>query len=106
VAIARKGIAPALEAEANRIIKESLVGVRSRTAKSDILTEDKEKYRRSKEMYVDSGTPDPSVRSGNFHRRLNPARPELNSREGIARARSITGSLQAFTDEYGFAVES
>lgn len=86
----RRGIHPILEAEANRLIKESLVGVTRHQDKADILTPWKEQERYRREVYVASGTPDSSTRQGMFGRATNPARPELNSRDGIARARTIT----------------
>lgn len=97
-----------LEEEANRLIRESLKGVTSHAAKSDVLTAWKEQDRRSHEVYVSEGVPDPAVRRGMFHRALNPTRPELNSRDGYARARmnhaSSLGvsSLGAFVDEHGY----
>lgn len=91
-----------MEEEANRILKESLKGTTSHAAKADILTQWKEQDRRSREVYVRDGTPDPSVRLGMYHRVINPARPDLNSRMGIAQARSgIAGSLATFMDEHG-----
>jgi hypothetical protein len=36
-----------------------------------------------------------------FHRALNTGNPELNSRDGIARARHRLGSLTAHVQEYG-----
>ena len=80
----------------------------SHAAKSDVLTAWKEQDRRSHEVYVSEGVPDPAVRRGMFHRALNPTRPELNSRDGHARARmnqaSSLGfsSLGAFVDEHGY----
>jgi hypothetical protein len=73
-----------LEQEANRILRESLEGVTAHSAKKDILTPWKERERRRREVYVNSGTPDPSTRQGMFHRALNTACPELNSRDGIS----------------------
>lgn len=80
----RSGIHPELEDEANRIIRESLKGVTARSAKSDILTPWKEQDRRSREVYNANGVADPSTRMGMFHRAWNPARPDLNSRDGVA----------------------
>lgn len=98
----RSGVHAALEAEANRLIKESLAGVTSHSAKSDILTPWKEGERYRREVYVESGVPDSSTRRGMFHRVLNPARPELNSRDGVAPARSRTGgTLAAFVANQG-----
>ncbi len=100
----RRGIHLPLEAEANRLIRESLQGVTKHSEKSDILTPWKESERHRREVYVSSGTPDPSTRKGMFHRRTNPARPELNSRDGVARARvegHSLGSLSGFIMEHG-----
>ena len=95
----RRGVHANLEAEANRLIKESLAGVTSHSAKSDILTPWKETERHRREVYVADGVPDAATRRGMFYRSINPARPELNSRDGIARPRSRTGSsLQGFVD--------
>jgi hypothetical protein len=99
VARQRFGVHRPLEDEADRLIRESLRKVTKHSAKSDILTPWKESDRRSKEMYVASGVPDSSVRQGIFHRTINRSRPELNSREGIARPRTET--LQAFYEEHG-----
>ena len=80
----RHGIHPELEDEANRIIRESLKNVTARSAKSDILTPWKEQDRRGREVYNTTGVADPSLRQGMFHRAWNPARPDLNSRDGVA----------------------
>jgi hypothetical protein len=86
----KHGVHPELEDEANRIIRESLKGVTKRSAKADILTPWKEQDRKAREVYVASGTPDSSERQGMFHRAYNPARPELNSRDGVSRAAART----------------
>lgn len=101
----RRGIHRPLEEAANAILKESLQGVTKHSEKSDILTPWKEKERYRREVYVSSGVPDPSTRSGMFRRVANLARPELNSREGIAQARSDGSTLQAFVQEHGRAPE-
>ena len=94
-----RGVAPHLEAEANRLIKESLKGVTKPSDKSDILTPWKETERHRREIFVASGTPDSSTRQGMFNRTINTARPELNSRDGLARARrDPSGSLGSFMD--------
>ena len=94
----RFGVHAALEAEADRLLKESLVDVKSHQAKSDILTPWKLQDRRRREVMVSTGTPDPAIRSGMFHRRLNPQYPHLNSRGGVYPAMRDTG-LRAFMDE-------
>lgn len=97
----RRGIHLPLEEEANRLIRESLQGVTKHSAKSDILTPWKEADRHRREVYVASGTPEPAVRRGMFHRALNTANPELNSRDGIARSRHRLGTLATHVQEYG-----
>jgi hypothetical protein len=98
----RMGVHRPLEDEADRIIRESLVGVTKHSDKADILTPWKEQSRYSREVYVASGVPDPSVRRGIFGRVANPARPELNSRDGVARQRpegmSRTGFASGLAD--------
>jgi len=81
---AKHGIHPELEAEADRIIRESLRGVTARSEKSDILTPWKEQDRRSREVYNTNGVAEATTRQGMFHRSWNPARPELNSVDGSA----------------------
>jgi len=98
----RNGVHPILEAEANRLIKESMAGVTSQSAKSDILTPWKEKDRRDREIYVESGAPDAATRRGMYHRSYNPTAGHLNSRDGIVRGRRTTSSLQTFVQENGF----
>lgn len=96
------GVHRVLEDEANRLIKESLRGVTKYRDKSDILTPWKEKNRAKREILTTSGFPEPAIRQGMFNRRHNPARPELNSRDGIAQARDRgLQALQAHVMEYG-----
>ena len=87
----RRGTHAALEAEADRLIRESLKGVTKHSEKSDVLTPWKEAERYRREVYVASGVPDAATRRGVFHRVTNPARPELNSRDGVARPRRSMG---------------
>lgn len=90
----RRGTHLPLEEAADELLREDLKGVSH--AEHDILTRWKEHDRRRREIYVSDGTPDASLRKGNFHRAYNPARPELASREGHAPPRSRTGwSLQS-----------
>lgn len=96
----RSGVNPHLEAEANRLLRESLKGVTKHSEKSDILTPWKEADRLRREVYVASGTPDASTRKGIFHRARNADRPELNSRDGVSRSRRCD-TLSAFTAEHG-----
>jgi hypothetical protein len=91
-----------LEEEADRIIKESLKGVTRYSDKADILTPWKQKSRARREILTSSGFPEPALRQGMFNRRHNPARPDLNSRDGIAQARGRgLERLQTFVAEYG-----
>lgn len=85
----RFGVHRQLEDEANRLIKESLKGVTRHSEKADILTPWKDLDRHRREVYVPSGVPDASQRQGMFHRALNSARPDLNSRDGISRGRRL-----------------
>lgn len=91
----RRGVHAQLEAQADRLIRESLKDVTKHSEKADILTPWKEQDRRNREVYVESGTPDPSVRRGMFHRAYNPERLDLNSREGLSRGgrREMGGSM-------------
>lgn len=81
----RYGLHRFLEEEANRLLADSMRGSTSWADKSDILTPSKEARRRRREVLVSSGTPDPSLRRGAFNRSANPLRPDLNSREGVAK---------------------
>lgn len=99
----RRGIHPQLEAAANEMIRQSLKNVTRHSDKSDVLTPWKEKDRRDREVYVESGVPDPSIRRGMFHRAHNPGRPDLNSREGMARGgRGSGATLSSFVEENGY----
>lgn len=103
----RRGIHKPLEDEANRILRESLKGVTRHSEKADILTPWKDLDRHRREVYVPSGTPDPSQRQGIFHRRINTARPDLNSREGISRGGrrlGIGGSLAQHVQDNGLGL--
>ncbi len=83
----RYGVYRTLEDQANALIKASLEGVTSHKEKSDILTPWKDADRHRREVYVSQGTPDEAIRKGMFHRTLNRARPDLNSRDGLARVK-------------------
>lgn len=91
----RYGVNPHLEDLANGLIKTSLAGVTKHSDKADILTPWKEEDRRRREVYNMHGVADSTQRQGLFHRSSNPARPELNSRDGIAQPRNVGGSLAA-----------
>jgi hypothetical protein len=96
----RRGVHAALEQEADRIIRESLQGVYRHADKSDILTAWKIKERSRHEMFVPTGTPEPSVRQGIFHRALNPEMPHLNSQDRSGRrSRRIPTSMSDFVQE-------
>jgi hypothetical protein len=71
------------------LLHESLKGVTSFAAKKDILTPWKEADRARREMTVPSGTPDPALRKGMYHRAYNPDRPYLNASEGVARPHRV-----------------
>lgn len=102
----RYGIHRLLEAEADRILNESVSVIKKRSAKSDILTPWKDHDRRKREIYVPSGTPDPANRSGMFNRPINTQKPHLNSRDGrVAPGRDISGSLRAHVQEHGSVPE-
>ena len=80
------GVAELLEAEADRLIAESLIGVTSREAKSDILTPWKMKHRKTHEILTRTGAPvDPSTRRGQFTRAYNSQQTWLNSYDGPTR---------------------
>ena len=97
----RYGRNPALEDAADALIKESLKGVFSHKEKSDILTPWKEADRHRREVYTSVGFPDAAVRKGMFHRVANRTRPDLNSRDGLARSNRISSSLTTHVEEYG-----
>lgn len=71
-----------LEEAANELIRRSLEGVTSMSAKSDILTPWKETDRRRREVYTEAGVPDGSLRRGMYHRAWNSQHPHLNSVDG------------------------
>jgi hypothetical protein len=80
----RCGVHGPLEAAADEILWNSLRGVTSQSAKSDILTPWKEQDRRNREVLSSGGTVDPAIRRGMYHRVANHAYPHLNSRDGVA----------------------
>lgn len=98
----RHGVHKELEQAANDMLKASMAGITSQSAKRDILTPWKEKDRRDREILVESGTPDASTRRGMYHRAYNPDSPHLNSREGTAvRGHRTTSSMRLFVEENG-----
>lgn len=83
---ARHGVHAELEAEADQLLYDSLHGVTSRLAKSDILTPWKDKHRRNHEIMTKTGAPvDGAVRRGMFNRAYNPRQTHLNSYDGPTR---------------------
>ena len=90
--VVRNGVYLPLEREADALISESLRGVTSQSEKSDVLTRWKQQDRWSREVYSNSGTVDPAIRRGMFHRVINPVQSHLNSREGVAPPQRSTSS--------------
>lgn len=97
IAPLRHGVAPHLEAEADRLIKESLKGTTRFSDKDDILTPWKERMRHEREVFNSTGVADPAVRRGMYHRVKNTQHPHLNSTEGVVRGGAID-SLSEFVD--------
>lgn len=83
----RSGTNVDLEEVADELIRQSLVGITSHEAKRDVLTQWKQRDRRRREVFNSTGVAHPELRKGMYHRAANPDYPELNSRDGIARAR-------------------
>lgn len=88
----RNGVCRPLEDLADALIAESLRGVTSRTAKSDILTKWKEEDRARREILTSTGFADPAVRRGMFRKAWNSRHSHLNSREGHYPSRRIPDS--------------
>lgn len=84
----RSGVNVTLEEVADELLRQSLVGVTSHEAKRDVLTPWKKRDRRRREVFNSTGVADPSIRKGMYHRSANPDYPELNSRDGVAQART------------------
>lgn len=93
-----RGVHKHLEAEADRLIKESFKGTKVVSEKSDVMTYWKWQKRYEREVFVPTGVADPSVRKGIFRRAYNPARPEMNSRDGHVPTPSRTGGLNSFLE--------
>jgi hypothetical protein len=103
----RHGVCRPLEDAANFLLNESLKGVDSHEAKSDILTPWKESERRSHEVYAASGAPDAAVRKGMFGRAVNKTRPDLNARDAGSMRSSRTGySTANEEDDPGWSLSS
>lgn len=77
-----------VESLADEMIRRSLVGVTKYSDKADVLTSWKMQMRQKREVLTSSGFPDASIRKGMYRRVANPTKPELNSRDGISRART------------------
>lgn len=101
----RHGVCRELEDQADALIRESLKGVTSRTAKSDILTEWKQQDRWNHEVYSGLGVADPAVRRGIFGRAWNPKHPHLNSRDGHYPVRRAQDGLDTHTGEVTYDCE-
>lgn len=93
----RFGVHGPLEQAADELIRQSLIDVKSREQKSDILTPWKESHRRSVEVYSTSGVPDESFRQGIFNRARNRTKPYLNSCDGVVHGRRsmVDGSVES-----------
>lgn len=78
------GIHKELEEAADELLRQAVAKL-PRSQKMDILTPWKERDRLSREVYTSEGIPDPSVRSGIYHRAWNPQNVYLNSRDGQVR---------------------
>jgi hypothetical protein len=98
----RHGTCRELEAQADEMIRESLKGVTSREAKSDILTPWKQQDRWDHEVYPAAGIADPAVRCGQFSRTWNSKYPHLNSRDGHYPVRRAQDGLDTYTGDEGF----
>lgn len=98
----RFGTHPVLEAAANQILRDSMRGITSIAAKSDILTPKKERMRGEREVLSSTGVVEPTSRRGIYYRDANPSRPDLNSREGVMRPppRGMS-TLEQFVRENG-----
>lgn len=98
----RNGTCKELEAQADELIRQSLAGVTSREAKSDILTPWKQQDRWDHEVYPASGIADPAVRRGQFSRIWNRKYPHLNSRDGFYPVKRAQDGLDTFTGDDGY----
>lgn len=90
------GIHSQLEDAATELLRQSLEGVTSMSAKSDILTPWKELDRRRREVYSEDGVPDAALRRGMYHRAWNSHHRHLNSVEGKV---PVPGDLRAGPSE-------
>jgi hypothetical protein len=86
-----------LEEAADEMLRESLEGCTKYSEKSDVLTAWKLQMRETREILTSSGFPERHIRQGMYHRAANLTKPELNSRDGVARARSSGHNTTAQT---------
>lgn len=102
--VVRNGVHLPLERAADELIMNSLRGVTSQSAKSDILTPWKMQDRLSREVFNVNGTAEPHTRRGMYHRVANPTRMHLNSRECISPPQKLRnspiGSMSIQDDSY------
>lgn len=91
----RSGTFEAIESLADEMIRRSLTGVTKYADKADVLTPWKMQMRQRREVLTSSGFPDSSIRRGMYKREANATKPELNSREGIARARTRSSNVHS-----------
>jgi hypothetical protein len=80
--VVHQGVHGPLERAADELIFGSLKGVTSQAEKSDILTPWKEQDRRNREVLSTTGSVDPAIRRGMYHRVYNRSQAHLNSRDG------------------------
>jgi hypothetical protein len=99
----RSGRCEDLEALADELIRRSLTGVTKYSDKSDILTPWKLTMRQRREVLTSSGFPDAAIRKGMYKRVANTTKLELNSRDGIARARTRGVNHYTTQQEYSGA---
>jgi hypothetical protein len=96
------GVWKAVEEEADELLRLSVEGITKYSEKDDYLSPWKLNMRQEREVLTSSGFPEKHIRSGMFKRAANLTRPETNSRDGIARARSAGyASIKTFVAEYG-----
>lgn len=91
--VVHRGVHGPLERAADELIFGSLRGITSQEAKSDILTPWKEQDRHAREVLSRSGTIDPAIRRGMYHRVANTRSPHLNSRDGVTRPIRVDSGL-------------
>jgi hypothetical protein len=84
----RFGVFEELESVADEWIRQSFEGVTKYSEKTSILTKWKQQMRERREVLTSSGFPEKHIRQGMYNRVANMANLQLNSRDGIARARS------------------